>query len=91
MRRYVALLALWSLGALPGCVVVAPPQANTPWRWSRPATSYDEFLRTRYYCLGWRGYYDGWVSSGAFFACMSARAFQIDPYGPFVAPTGEPL
>ncbi len=87
MRRYIPLLALCMLQ---GCVV-ATPQADTLWRWSRPATSYDEFLKTRYYCLGGRSYYEGYIRSDDFFACMALRAYRIDPFGPFVAPPGEPL
>jgi hypothetical protein len=86
-RRRILLLALL---LLQGCIVV-PPQAYTPWRWSRPATSYDEFLKARYYCLGGSSYYSGYARADIFYNCMSLRAYRIDPFGPFVAPPGEPL
>jgi hypothetical protein len=82
----------WAFAALAvaGCADSEPTD-----RWSRPDTTYDQFLQDRDACesqareesqpfiLGGQHYsgLGGEVDSGRYFPCMSARGYRQDPKG----------
>ena len=96
MRIQAVILALAAL-TLAGCAEDVPTI-----RWSKPDTSYDQFVQDRAACADEareqsRPFYVGGerhagrsdaVDSGIFFPCMADRGYRQDPKG-FAAPPDD--
>lgn len=98
MRRTGVMLACAAI-FLAGCA-----DENPTVRWSRPATTYDQFVADRQACvqqtldeshpflLGGERYggRSGVLDAGLFVPCMTNRGYRQDPKG-YAAPPGDEM
>jgi hypothetical protein len=82
MKKWLVSLVVLACG----CATKPPP--HVPFRYTKPGTSQEQFMRDRYECSQYAGETSNSVTPncGIWISCLEGRGYVLDPNGDLMPP-----